>query len=262
MTTITETRAVHELDVLYDNRALDVALLNDNESILTFADDVPSVPLTDDELFDETIHSWDTPSSLMDPQSRKAASAAFELLAQRYTQVTGNRMLYFTTKLESASLMLHSVYAEWRNRYLDTNANMADLKKYVDWVENVMWFHEPYAFSGAPSRLSNIYTAHSNLMIDVNRVKQQYRTRHLEFELPQIVIAAPGVAVSASEGSGCFVARWDDIGTDIPLKVPVSDSVVRELRKRGVLPKLPPVLPGLEQLILGGHRDLRTAQKI
>ncbi len=66
-----ETIVSHELDVLYGNRSEDVALLNDSDAILTFADDAPCLPASDEEVFDEAFHSWRTPSSLMEAAKRE-----------------------------------------------------------------------------------------------------------------------------------------------------------------------------------------------
>lgn len=221
----------------YDRQPVDETLLNARDLILRYADNSPRLPIGEDEQFDPSIHSYETPSDSLSSEERGAAKTALELLVDRYAEISRpGEITEGRSQLERVRAMLSKVQNVWVAQYLQVHAEQVSHLDYTDWVEWVIRYHPNHTLNFVNNvgitPYYPVYRAHDDLTLNVMRGKDK-------FQLPGLIIAPPNITVTASEESSCYVARWDAIGTDSQLDVPVDSHVRQELLSRGLLPHDP-----------------------
>ena len=218
---------------IYDRRPVDETLLNAQGLIVRYVDKRPRLPIGEDERFDPAIHSYDTPYGLMSTEERAIGKAAFALLTERYAEISSRiGPAIWEEPVVQVQTMLSGIQTEWLTQYLQTHADKASHIDFAEWAEGVIRYHPNYTLrdegNTAVSPYYPVYRAYDDLELNIARGNDR-------LHLPGMLIAPPGITVTTSEGSNCYVARWDDIGTDTPLEIPVNGYIRRELERRGLL---------------------------
>ena len=199
-----------------DRLVVDVVLLNRRVDILAAVDTERRLPIGD-EIFDPSIHDYESASDKMNPQSRKTGLLAHGLLRDRFTELTGGSPAIWLSQRGQAQAMLERVKQEWVDRYLLTHAERVGPSVYAEWLATATR-HQPNLETFDESMCWPVFRAFTDMAIGVHATANNGWSEYKW--LPSILVVPPGITATAVPESKCYVAEWDAIGSDQPLRAP------------------------------------------